>query len=269
MDMNQDWREQRRQEREARRQARGQARQMRGSSGYGPNPATGAVVGALLIIGGTLFLLHNAGFDYFGEIGRFWPLILIAIGVTKLVTPRGNHDLIPGGFLLALGGLFLARNLGWLHVNPFVFFWPGILIFVGVTMLMRNLYGPDWWGGANPPRGPMPPADGGPVPPADNDSSERITANIMFGGIHRKVNSHAFEGGQVSATFGGVELDLRDATMKGPQAFLQADALFGGIELKVPDTWLVEVRGSGILGGYDDRTSKPANVMAAPKLIVA
>jgi hypothetical protein len=47
----------------------------------------GSVAGPfILIVVGVLFLLHNlTGFNVFHVIARYWPLILIAVGVAKLV----------------------------------------------------------------------------------------------------------------------------------------------------------------------------------------
>jgi len=47
----------------------------------------GSIAGPLILIAvGVLFLLHNlTGFDVFHVIRQYWPLILIAVGVAKLV----------------------------------------------------------------------------------------------------------------------------------------------------------------------------------------
>ena len=58
------------------------------------------------------------------------------------------------------------------------------------------------------------------------------------------------------AIFGGIELDLRGATTTLEELEIEANAVFGGIELIVPDTWDITVRGSGVLGGYVDKTHR-------------
>jgi Na+/H+-dicarboxylate symporter len=47
----------------------------------------GSIAGPFILIAiGVLFLLHNlTGFDIFHVIRQYWPLILIAVGVAKLV----------------------------------------------------------------------------------------------------------------------------------------------------------------------------------------
>ncbi len=48
---------------------------------------TGSMAGPFILIGiGILFLFHNlTRFNVFHFIGRYWPLILIVVGVAKLV----------------------------------------------------------------------------------------------------------------------------------------------------------------------------------------
>ncbi|MBI4164860.1 MAG: hypothetical protein HY508_03890 [Acidobacteria bacterium] len=64
-----------------------------------------APIGALLLIGlGVLFLLENLGVPVFSSLGRFWPILLILVGVLMLQKRlRGNGTPPPpkdgsGGF---------------------------------------------------------------------------------------------------------------------------------------------------------------------------
>ena len=73
----------------------------------------------------------------------------------------------------------------------------------------------------------------------------------------------------VEAVFGGVELDLRDAGMKGDEAYVEANAVFGGIEIRVPESWQVIPRGAGVFGGFTDETRAPeANASAPVKRLI-
>jgi phage shock protein C len=45
----------------------------------------GLVVGMILIFMGTIFLLHQFDFISFWEIHRFWPVILVAVGIALIV----------------------------------------------------------------------------------------------------------------------------------------------------------------------------------------
>ena len=248
-----DW-EQRKQERWARRQERWQ-----GQGGFsGHRHRSGMLGGLLLIGGGLLFLLRNLGIVYFDNIGQYWPVIPIVVGVSRLISSRSPREVMSGVILGGVGTLFLLRNLGIIYGNLWGVFWPGILIAVGLSMLVKNMYGPERWG-----------SPGGTIN-VDSTDANVLNADVLFGGIQRKIVSQAFEGGKVSVIFGGAEIDLRGAAMQRPEIVLYADAVFGGVNLKVPDDWQVEMRGSGAFGGYEDRTHRPMPTATgqAPKLIV-
>jgi hypothetical protein len=93
----------------------------------------------------------------------------------------------------------------------------------------------------------------------------------VFGGVRRRIVSQEFEGGEVSAIFGGVEIDLRAAGTKKDEVVIEMNAIFGGVELMVPDTWDVVVRGAGIFGGYEDKTGprrEPPSGGKRPLLVI-
>ncbi len=86
------------------------------------------------------------------------------------------------------------------------------------------------------------------------------TLNLLtfFGGSKRQVNSQDFRGGDVTAVFGGYELDLRMAAIAVDQAVIEATGIFGGIQIdRARRTWTVEARGVGIFGGFVDDTQPP------------
>jgi hypothetical protein len=50
----------------------------------------------ILIAVGVLFLIHNlTGFDFIRVIWRYWPLIIIALGVSKLIEHFRYHKQAP------------------------------------------------------------------------------------------------------------------------------------------------------------------------------
>jgi predicted membrane protein len=132
----------------------------------------------------------------------------------------------------------LADNLGFLRFRVWDF-WPLLLIYWGAVLLIRNL------------RGELP------------FQRRRIVVSdvdqvAIFGGSRRVITGEMFDGGRITAVFGGVEADLRHAGMTGQMATIEADVLFGGAEIKVPQTWDVSLRGVGIFGGFGDDTLHPS-----------
>ncbi len=83
----------------------------------------------------------------------------------------------------------------------------------------------------------------------DEESDEFKVAAICNGkGFH----SHArhLKSGSVVAGIGGVDIDLRDATLDPDGANLEMNALMGGIQLTVPEEWAVEFDSETMAGGF-------------------
>ena len=159
------------------------------------------------------------------------------------------------------GGVFLASNFGYIHGNPWNFFWPVILIAIGVGMLARAIDGPRGFAWV-PPR---------PATPTGETSANTLAEWAVFGGIRRRVESQDFEGGEALAAFGGINLDLTKAAIQKEEVHLEANAFFGGIDIQVPETWNIVVRGSGIFGGYEDKTWHAATTpeQRKPRLVIS
>jgi hypothetical protein len=96
--------------------------------------------------------------------------------------------------------------------------------------------------------------------------SDELALVAIFDGIELANHSPTFRGGSVLAWFGGVSLDLRDATL-APGASIDVRALFGGVAIRVPPTWRVEAHGAAIAGGWDSSAARPDDP-EAPLLLV-
>jgi cell wall-active antibiotic response 4TMS protein YvqF len=204
-----------------------------------PSPG---LIPALVIIGiGVLFLLSNLHIVYVQEWYRYWPVLLIAAGLAKLVDSVSHGGRVIGGVMMGVGALFLADNLNVIQLT-WNDFWPVVLIGIGLLMLVNRLSGPRPW-----------------IHRAASFSTgdRAFYGNAIFSGFKRKVTEGNFRGGFISAIFGGGELNLRQAGMEGDQAVLEVSAIFGGIEVKVPRNWLVISQGTGVFGGFVDETQQP------------
>jgi len=74
----------------------------------------------------------------------------------------------------------------------------------------------------------------------DEGSDEFRLASIMGG---KEFHSHAahLKSGTAITSLGGMELDLREATLDPSGASLELRTTMGGIEVRVPQYWVVEV----------------------------
>jgi hypothetical protein len=111
--------------------------------------STKVPAGAAVLIGlGVLFLLHTAGLLEFG-LDRFWPLILIFLGVWLFAKHWGligrplgcqcehcrTRKLMGPAMLVTLGVLFLLDSVSRVGFHKT---WPAILLVIGVVKLMQS-----------------------------------------------------------------------------------------------------------------------------------
>ena len=273
-------RNQERMERHRLRMERRQARWEQRSACTGPNATGGMIIGLAVIAVGVLFLLRNAGILYFDDIGQYWPVILIVIGISKLANTHSASSVTSGLIIGGIGTIFLLRNLGYIYGNIWAYFWPGILIAVGLSILVKHLEGrgQDWSPGPPTPGAPpsgTPPGPANPFPTASGFTASSSRSNYLhienvFSGTRQKLDTQDFLGGKVTTVFGGAEIDLRGVGTKLEEISIKAEAIFGGIELWVPAHWQTIVRGSAVFGGFDDKTfpAAPGASGKAPRLVV-
>ena len=205
------------------------------------------VVGILIIIVGSLFLLDSLDFMDVDDVVRFWPLFFVAVGATMAVQPSGTANRGFGIFLIAAGLWVLLYDFDIIPVS-FWDIWPVFLIGAGAWMIWRAVGQPD-----GPPRRPGDVAPGRPSGNVAESSADRVSAFAFMSGIQRANNSKGFRGADLTAIMGGVDLDLRDAQM-GPEPVIDAFAFWGGIEVKVPADWVVINKVMPLMGGLEDDT---------------
>lgn len=90
------------------------------------------------------------------------------------------------------------------------------------------------------------------VPSRGGEESDELALVAIFDGIELKNRAAAFTGGSILAWFGGVALDLREATLV-PDARLSVHAVFGGVAVRVPPGWRLESNLRALAGGTDVR----------------
>jgi hypothetical protein len=99
---------------------------------------TGALFWGVLLIGvGTIFLLDRFDIaDLHFVIRTWWPLFIVAMGISKLVEPRGRWS---GLWLIAVGAWLQITTLH-LFGLTFASSWPLLLIAIGAGMVVRTLF---------------------------------------------------------------------------------------------------------------------------------
>lgn len=196
------------------------------------------LVGAMLLLFGTLALLDNLDIFSTRDIFHFWPMVFIIVGVLKISKSDSTTGYIIGGGFIVLGTMLTLQYMGIIHFRMRDL-WPVFLIFAGLMVIFKGKLGDknSYLNGQ-----------------ANQDSVCNIVA--VMSGNKLQNSSQDFKGGEINAVMGGVELDLRQASIQS-EATLNVFAMWGGIELKIPNDWTVISHGSPILGGFDDKTVPP------------
>lgn len=227
---------------------------------------TRIVIGLLIIAAGILLLLKSLGIGTDYNVGDFWPVILIVIGLGKILQPKEYRQLYWGLVITAIGTLFLLNNLAYIHFW-FDDLWPILLILLGIEILRCGFFKhkinltccfhgkgkhhfKSWKGISN----------------SNNVDNDYMDISVILGGGEYKFTNKQLKGGSVSVILGGCDLDFRNAEMEKEEMVLEASTILGGIDLRVPTHWQVVMQGGPILGALEDNTTKPEN--PAKKLII-
>ncbi|BEV71721.1 hypothetical protein THUN1379_12030 [Paludibacterium sp. THUN1379] len=152
------------------------------------------------------------------------------------------------GFI-ALGVGLTLQNLGLVqHVMAILL--PAFLILAGLAVMTRGLAPRrvprrDRGGRGHSPLG---------EPVLAHDASLQLSATMS--GLNHRCDSQDFQGGTLNVVMGGIELDLRQASISN-QATLQVNVVGGGIKIRIPHDWQLQLNISPVLGGIEDKTVPP------------
>lgn len=220
----------------------------------------------LLTIGGVL-LLDQMGFP-FPDWLFSWHVLLIAIGLFL-----GFRHGFRGGawwIMILIGSFFLVQDsFPGLPIHRFI--WPAVLIGVGLLIIVRphhpcndqrwrtrhwedwkksKWYNEDWkkskWYND--------------VPANDEksySSEDFVDSTSVFSGVHKKIVSKNFRGGDVTSIMGGTELDLSQADINGT-VILDVTQIMGGTKIIVPAHWEIRTEVSAVFAGFEDKRQQPA-----------
>jgi predicted membrane protein len=200
----------------------------------------------LVIIGlGVALLLDREGVVHVWEVWRFWPLILVVVGLNRLLRAPSIPDRMWGIVEILFGVVFQLGALGYQRFE-FGRTWPLLVIGMGLWVLYTKL------------------REDKPATPSTLDFNRAD----VFGGGKVRVTSKNFRGGKWLAVIGGSQVDLTQANMEGNEATLKIVAVFGGGEIIIPRNWEVQVHGMAFFGGHNDETQPPLEASDPRKRLI-
>ncbi len=203
---------------------------------------------------------------------------------------RLTPQLVLGVLVIAVGVLFTLDNLGLVHAEDYLRYWPAALIVIGLMKLAQTgdagsgTFGGfvfviaglwllleetavirvsfwDMWPLVLVLLGTYMVWQGATgrrarrvvTPGATGDPQDTVNAIAILGGVAYRNTSRRFRGGNLTAIMGGCEMDFRQAGIDG-DAILDVFAMWGGIEVRVPEDWVVVSHVLPLLGGSVNKT---------------
>lgn len=208
------------------------------------NPQQRVLLGAFILIIGVFSLVDNLNIFDTRNLLQFWPMIFIVIGGLKIAQANNSSGYLIGGSLVFAGILMTLNHLGLIDFSLHDF-WPVFLIIGGLIVIFKDRMVPatNALGGEGV---------------ASSGSDTKIDVVAVMSGNQGKNSSPDFRGGEITAIMGGVELDLRGASIQ-TEAVVNVFAVWGGIVLKVPNDWTVINNGIAIMAGIEDKTVPAMN----------
>lgn len=203
------------------------------------------LLGGILIFLGGLFLLNTMNvLDFrFTHVLFSWPFIMLVIGLFVLVN---TDKKFLGGVLSGIGALFLIPR-----IFPEIDYDGGIiipllLIILGTYIILKKRKQDS--------------ASGSPFG-SSSFNKDKIDDVSIFGGGTKIISSNNFQGGNITAIFGGSEINLINCQLADGDNILDILCVFGGTTIILPKEWNVVINVTSILGGFSNKAIRNPSVV--------
>lgn len=197
--------------------------------------------GIALIAVGSIFALKAFGVtnvEIFFD--GWWTLFIIVPCLVGIFSEREKT----GNIIGLLIGVFLL--LCCQNVLSFDMFWklaiPAIIVIVGLKMIFGAIFGDK--------AAKM-------LETSRKNGDDIKVGCATFSGQNLNFDGEQFSGAELTAVFGGVKCDLRQAIIEKDCA-VNATSVFGGIDILVPDNVNVKVNSNSIFGGVSEKNHRTA-----------
>lgn len=166
----------------------------------------------------TLLIIIPSAIELIARENKFWSTVWLIIGIVLLLACRDILDF----------------NLIWKLTIPVIFILIGInLIFKDRINMRLEKKNKEF--------------------KQNGQALEEYCAT--FGEVKQDFNNQEFKGASLTAVFGSVDLNLKNATIK-EDTLIKTCAVFGGIDVFVPENVNVKVKSTPIFGATSNKTGK-------------
>lgn len=203
------------------------------------------LLGGILIVLGGLFLLNTMNVIHFriAHVIFSWPFIMLVIGLFVLVN---TDKRFLGGILSGIGALFLIER-----IFPEIDYDGGIVIAIlfvalGTYIILKKRKldsDPDF------------------LSDTSKVNKDKIDDVSIFGGGTKIISSDNFQGGNITAIFGGSEINLINCQLAEGDNVLDVLCVFGGTTIILPKEWNVVINVTSVLGGFSNKAIRNPSVV--------
>lgn len=202
------------------------------------------LLGALLILLGGIFLLDTLDVLQFSftRIVFSWGFLLFIIGIFTLLNTEKK---LLGGILSGAGILFLIpRVFPGVHFHSGIVL-PIILIALGIYIIFNKRKRDEAHS----------------FHFKSEINKDKIDDVAIFGGGTKIISSDNFKGGNITAIFGGSEINLINCKLAEGDNVIDVLTIFGGTTIIVPKEWNIVVNVTSILGGFSNKSIRNPSVV--------
>lgn len=193
-----------------------------------------------LIFGGNALGITNINLFFDG----WWTLFIIIpcfIDLFKKNEKTGNVI----GLLIGIALLLACQDIIDFDVIARLWF-PIILVCIGISIIFKDTIG----GKVNKE-----------IKKLNENKSNLNEYCATFSGQDIKFDGENFTGADLTAVFGGIKCDLRNAIIES-DTVINTSSIFGGIDIFVPENVKVKIKSSSIFGGVSDEKKHSENTEA-------
>ena len=188
--------------------------------------------GIALVFVGVISLLKSFGYDININFDGWWTIFIIVPSISSMI----DHGIRPGNTIgVAIGLLLLANAQHWLP-DDFIrlFSFPVILILIGLSLLFGRVnfrtssYSRSSYN--------------------STDDSDHPDYFVLFGGHECENRSRNLKGANITAIFGGMDIDFSKAQIHD-NIKITVTSIFGGSDVYLPSNVQVRFSSVPIFGG--------------------
>ena len=202
------------------------------------------LLGGILIILGGIFFISTWIYENFNpwNIIFSWGSLWLVLGVVILVK---TDKKILGSILSGIGLFLLLGDFIPQLSKPGIII-PIIFILLGMYIIIKKRK-----------------LDSGSEFTSDSSkvNRDKIDDVSIFGGGTKIISSSNFQGGNITAIFGGSEINLINCQLAEGDNVLDVLCVFGGTTIILPKEWDVVINVTSILGGFSNKAIRNPSVV--------